>query len=135
MARSRLVLIPLLFLIGQPTATSEEPSRDEEKDLERLAAKFKFFATIDFIYDWGPDLGWWTSKEVYTDYRQILDELTVPKRDEKQVIDLLKHHDPRVRTLSMAVLFAREDPKLLPHIAELVNDEAETFKIPVRSGG
>jgi len=134
MARGALLLVPWFFLFAHLTTKAEEPSHDNKKDLERLAAKFKFFASIDFIYDRGPDLGWWTPKEVYTDYRQILDELTVPKRDEKQVIDLLKHRDPRVRTLAMAVLFAKEDPKLLPHLARLLSDEAESFKISVPSG-
>jgi len=50
MARGRLVLIIGLFLVAHSTARAEEPSHDNKKDLERLAVKFKFFATIEFIF-------------------------------------------------------------------------------------
>src|SRR5687768_11714532 len=43
----------------------------------------------------------------------------------ESVVPLLAHADGRVRTLAMLVLFDREDPKLLPHIAALTGDKAQ----------
>jgi len=40
---------------------------------------------------------------------------------------LLRHSDPRVRTLALAAIFEREDGRDLPLIATLANDDAQTF--------
>jgi hypothetical protein len=39
---------------------------------------------------------------------------------------LLKHKDSKVRTLALAALYQREDPKLLPHLAALAADNDKT---------
>jgi hypothetical protein len=40
---------------------------------------------------------------------------------------LLKHPDPKVRTLALGAIFQREDGRDLPLIASLINDSALTF--------
>jgi hypothetical protein len=41
---------------------------------------------------------------------------------------LTRHSDPRVRSLAIASLFAKADPKLLPLIFKLVDDRGPTFR-------
>jgi len=47
-----------------------------------------------------------------------------------EVLVLLAHDDPRVRTLALVELFDREDPRLLPHLVGLVDDEGCAFPQP-----
>jgi len=42
-------------------------------------------------------------------------------------LPLLKHNDPKVRTLALVALYNLEDPKVLPEIFPLVKDQAVTF--------
>jgi hypothetical protein len=41
--------------------------------------------------------------------------------------ELLKHKDPNVRTLALAALFQRQDPKLFPHFAAMTRDDGRTM--------
>jgi hypothetical protein len=47
--------------------------------------------------------------------------------DPGMLVTLLRHSDPKVRTLAMAALFDREERRYLPDIASLANDTSITF--------
>ncbi len=49
---------------------------------------------------------------------------------EDQLRQLLKHPNPKVRTLALAALFQKDDPHVLPDIMSLANDSAKTFQTP-----
>src|SRR5262249_2608479 len=66
-------------------------------------------------------------------YLQQVARLTERKYEVKDLVALLEHGNPRVRTLAAAALSARGDPKLLPHLVALANDRAETFPEPAPS--
>jgi len=48
-----------------------------------------------------------------------------------EVSGLLRHQDPKVRTLAMAWLFANDGQAALPRLVEFVNDPAQTFPTPL----
>jgi hypothetical protein len=121
-----IALICLFIPLAAPAAPKPDPNA--RKDLERLAAQLKFFSAGDFLYDrvalhHYPDA-------VAQEYQQQIGELTATQWEVEALVKLLKHHDPRVRTLALAALFARDDPRILPHFVPLVDDKAMTFSKP-----
>jgi hypothetical protein len=121
-----IVLISLFTTLTATAAPAPEPNA--RKDLERLAGRLKFFSLGDFLYDRislhrFPD-------EVAQQYQKLIDELTSTSYEVDALVKLLKHDDPKVRTLALAALFTRDDPRLLPHMAPLVDDKAATFSRP-----
>src|SRR5262249_15583566 len=52
--------------------------------------------------------------------------LSAGKDEVTDLVGLLKHTDPKGRTLALAALFDRQDPTLLPHLAALVGDREKT---------
>lgn len=92
---------------------------------ESLAGKLKFFLTCEFVYNMD-DFRWIPENEAQQ-YKQLLAELRAIEAEMPILVDILNHKDPKVRTLALAALYDREDPKALPHIASLMYDCAETF--------
>lgn len=123
-----VVLISLLTTLAAQAAPAPEP--DARNDLERLAAKLKFFSTGDFLYG-RVDLHHFPD-EVGQQYQKLIGELTSTNYEVEALVKLLKHDDPKVRTLALAALFTRDDPKLLPHLVPLADDKAVTFSSPQR---
>src|SRR5262249_33805416 len=52
--------------------------------------------------------------------------ISTGKEEVTDLVSLLKHQEPKVRTLALGALYLREDPRVLPHIAELVADKEST---------
>jgi hypothetical protein len=129
MAKSCAGSIALICLCATlATQAAPAPERNARKDLERLAGRLPFFCTGDFLYDRFnlirfPD-------EAARQYKLAIAELTSVRWGVEDLVKLLKHNDPKVRTLALAALFAREDPRLLPQLVPLVDDQAETFSTP-----
>jgi len=128
MVRSISFPMILSVLFAGLAAGAPAPKPDARKDLERLAEKLQFFSAGDFVYD-RTDLRHFPEKEAKK-YRQAMRELTETRYEVAALVALLKHENPKVRTLAMAALFAREDPKLLPHFVSLATDKAATFPAP-----
>jgi hypothetical protein len=63
-------------------------------------------------------------------YRRGIGDLIAMKASEADLLPLLKHHDPKVRTLVMARLMMNDDANALPEIAALAHDPAPTFPNP-----
>jgi hypothetical protein len=122
-------MVTLIALCTSLVATAAPvPVPDARKDLERLADRLKFFNTGDFLFD-RPGLHQ-IPDDVAQQYQTLIRELTSSKFVVEALVKLLKHDNPKVRTLAMAALFAREDPRLLPHLVSLVDDKAVTFSRP-----
>jgi len=123
------VLLGLLLLLGSQTpAFAEEATAAAE--LEALAKEFRFFRTWDFLYNRTAvrDL---PPKEAER-YNRLVARLRAVDASVDELVGLLGHKEAKVRTLAIAVLFAKEDPSVLPHIADIANDSAQTFAMPVR---
>ena len=58
---------------------------------------------------------------------RLAKELRALSGDRAALAALLKHADPKIRTLALSAIFQREDGRDLPLIATLINDSAETF--------
>jgi uncharacterized protein (TIGR03067 family) len=99
------------------------------KRFESLAKELEVFQTQEFAAGragmgglaerFGP-------KKLTDSWFKAQSALTAHTDDVAELIPLLKHGDPKVRTLALAALFERQDPKLLPHIASLLGDNAKT---------
>jgi hypothetical protein len=117
----------VLGLAGGPQRSGAEPP-DARAELEDFADKLKVFPPEGVAAN-QPDTRDLSGDQAEP-YRKFLARIAGRKYEVQTLVDLLQHKNPRVRTLALAALFAREDPKLLPHIASLVNDKAETFPTP-----
>jgi hypothetical protein len=97
---------------------------DARGDLEAAAGKLKFITLwAEFYLNATPER--WV-----IEYHDILRKQIEQKHDIKDLVELTKHKDPRVRTLAAYLLFVRHDPMQLPHLAPLVKDSAVTFPRP-----
>jgi len=112
----RLALILLTAGVAMPSALPPAAQ------LESLASRFPYFCPQNFFLD---QPGCWGHREA--EYRKLLAELSSLDAPEPALVELLHHADPKVRTLAIAVLFAREDPSVLPHIAAKAGDSSLTF--------
>ncbi len=139
--RSMRVFIPVVFsaLWLLPTAAAEA-----REDFENAAKELPFFALDDFFYD--RELMARVRPAEADKYNEIVARLIhgeVPVSAEgisllgasrpssAEVSGLLRHEDPKVRTLAMAWLFANDGQAALPRLAGLVNDSAPTFGTPL----
>jgi hypothetical protein len=125
-----IALCGLLFSSG--VHLSANPPQDTKADVEKIADKLKFFVTPDFLFDRHESHFYLLSypPDMVKEYHDLIRPLADSKTPVDAWIGLLKHPDARVRTLALAALFAREDPKLLPHLASLLEDKAATFAKP-----
>src|SRR5262245_61983819 len=119
---SSLLLIASLLGIGQ------EPSSAASR-FEAMAKNLEFFPTGEFA--------WRRAHQSDYELRHVPDlsmkvwlkthaTLTTNKDDPADLIRLLDHQDPKVRTLAMAALFERLNPKYLPQFAAMIPDKQAT---------
>jgi hypothetical protein len=119
---------PIAIAAALFSASAQEQSTQEH--FERLAGTLKFFPTTEFAYGR-------SSKGRLSDLRSlpdkwadpwyaVLKELSSDQRPAADLQKLLKHSDPNVRLLALAALFQRQDPKFLPNIAAMLQDEGQT---------
>lgn len=94
--------------------------------LETLASRVVAFDVNGFLSGHSPSASapvrrWEDSKN------DALFDRIVKRADVNELRALLKHPDPKVRTLVLAAMFSKEDPRLLPEIQVMTADTAETF--------
>jgi len=94
-------------------------------DFKRAASEIRYFGPGDFLFGF---------REVRRQPRENADSVQrfAAMLANKQfpvatLIGLLSDSSPRVRTLAIAALFSKGDPKLLPHLLPLVDDGADSF--------
>ena len=96
---------------------------------ERVARELVVFGPGQFIHGFLPD-----SYLPRTDQalgREFAEFLGQGSRTADDFRPLLRHPDPKVRTLALVALYDLEDPKVLSDIFPLVNDGASTFRAAV----
>lgn len=134
-------VLPTLVLSLLLIATAI-PSYSDEKSLVKVATmpetRFAFRKLA-------PQIHWFITDDLFFDrfrnsnvmggfYKpddlKVLSQVDFTHYPTGNLINLLKDRDARVRTLAMAALFSKEDPSVLPNVAALVNDQAETYPEP-----
>jgi RNA polymerase sigma factor (sigma-70 family) len=93
---------------------------------EDLAIDLKMFPTNDFAHGRAQQIDRLIPKKLTDAWQQIYTALATRKDGVEDVIALLKHNDPKVRTLALAALFDRQDPRLLPQLAAMTADTDRT---------
>ncbi|SPF49019.1 hypothetical protein SBA4_400021 [Candidatus Sulfopaludibacter sp. SbA4] len=101
-------------LFGQPRSASVESIR---RSLAAVADALPTFETWDLIYNRSSFLP------------HSLQGLIEANYDADRLTDALADERPRIRTLALALLFSKEDPKLLEHIARHLGDTAASFPV------
>jgi hypothetical protein len=130
MTRICVGLLALISLFATSALkAAPAPAPNARIELEYMAGRLTFFDVGNFLFDRMnvhrfPDA-------VAQEYQKLIGDLTTTNYDVAALVKLLKHDNPRVRTLAMAALFARDDPRLLPYLVPLVDDKAETFSTPM----
>jgi RNA polymerase sigma factor (sigma-70 family) len=118
-------VLPSRDRVPDPKTTAETTKRFED-----LAGKLAMFPTGDFVYGRADrtdlELGRFVPKKWSEPWLEVYAALSTGRDNVDDLVGLLKHKDPRVRTLALAALFDRQGPKLLPHLAALVGDKEKT---------
>jgi hypothetical protein len=133
---SKAVTVVLgLAVLGLAAAAAQSPE-DVKLRFERLAADLQVFQTGEMLYGRG-DLKHerFIPKKVVEPWRKVYAEIA-RDHDIDHVAALLKHNDPKVRTLALGALFESQNPKALPHLAGLVADKEKTVPdVRIRRAG
>jgi len=109
--------------------------------LEQMATNYSHFSLETVIKNrplrlWGvmaePQTGAsgpviWKPNPLVKEQIRLVQELRSVDSDRTALAALLKHPDPKVRTLALGALFQREDGRDLPLLASLIDDPALTF--------
>lgn len=126
----RLPVLRLVCLISAAAGAALAQPSPVAKTFEEFAARIQLFETAEFAFDRSlvhPLCGKPCEPAV-----EFQNYLRVTRPAPARVRPLLKHADPKVRTLAIAALFDREDPQYLPAIHALAGDAAGTFASPPR---
>jgi hypothetical protein len=125
MARRFGALLPLCLMVACGASAQNEKAVTER--LERLAASTSHFATGDIVRNGHFERRW--PEALKKEQEDLAAELKSLGGERDALTALLRHVDPKVRTLAMGALFMREDPRDLPPIAALREDDASTFTL------
>ncbi|MBN1901424.1 HEAT repeat domain-containing protein [Candidatus Sumerlaeota bacterium] len=119
-----LSLFLVLFILPTDSDTMEE----FEKEFTEAASKVKFIMPIDFGVNCF--MNNYATKEERETYDRAMKPLMERDYATSDVIRLLRHESPQVRSLAALTLIKRRNPRLLPYIAELLTDNRFAFRIP-----
>jgi hypothetical protein len=120
----RLVAAIAAFWIGAVSCRAEAP----KEAFEHAAKTLKFLAAADLLHDRFPDR--FNPAEDLAVHNKTVSDLFARNDAAQDLLPLLKHDDPKVRTLAVAALNHLNDPKLLPHLLPLCDDSATTLPHP-----
>jgi WD40 repeat protein len=141
----KLLLGLALILGGGLFATTQAQSADAKDTtrirLEQMATNYSHFSLEAVIRNrplrlWGvmaktqsgdsrPFV--WKPNPLVGEQARLVQELRSVDGDRPALATLLKHPDPKVRTLALGALFQREDGRDLPLMAGLIDDPVLTF--------
>lgn len=110
---------------AQPAAISSKA--DTDSDFRRFAAQLEYFTIGNVLYDrcCTPDRYTGNKSDA-----ELFKQIQSDKYATVNLLGLLKDPDARVRTLAIAALYSKEDPKILPAIVSLAEDKAQTYPEP-----
>lgn len=95
---------------------------------EQAATQLKFLDAGDLLYGRLPDRI--NPREDMEAHNKIISDLFARHDSFDELTPLLKDSDPKVRTLTVAALNSKNDPKLLPLLVPLCDDTAATLPHP-----
>ena len=114
------LIVPFLFSVLLASAQTKE-----EHTLAELAPQMKFVCTSDVV------LGRVTASFAsYPEYEQQMRALASPSLRSENLLPLLHHPDPKIRTLAIIALYDKGDPKMLPAVVALADDHSPTYSRP-----
>ena len=121
----------LIFSLLAASPVSGQGDDRTRRELERMAAAYTHISHTTIVMNRELRLGWFGSggeaERLVADQLRLLAELRALSGDRAGLVALLKHSDPKVRTLAMSALYQREDGRDLALIAPLMVDTAATF--------
>lgn len=121
----------LIFSLLAALPSSGQGDDRTRRELERMAVAYTHISHTTIIMNRELRLAWFGSggeaDRLVADQVRLLGELRSLSRDRASLVELLKHADPKVRTLALGALFQREDGRDLALIAPLMADTAATF--------
>jgi hypothetical protein len=130
-SRQLLVALLLLFVIASPS-----PAGDLMERAERAAAAIPWYDVGDAVYNRDPRRGPDATK-VVAGLKMLEKPVSEPASrllatgwTADEIRPLLKHKNPKVRTLGLVLLYDLERVDVLSDIATLAEDAAETFPAP-----
>lgn len=124
-----------LGLLAGIAATRAAETPTVAQQLEALSTEFYAFNMSSFLHGYNR-LGMGSTEAAtrnttvqieQTKYEAWISKLCSIQTDKETLRPLLKHADPKVRTLAMALLVNLRDPSVLPNVADLLGDDAKTF--------
>jgi hypothetical protein len=112
-----------LIVLSSRLAGQQNSAEGIRARLTAAGEKLVVFETNDWLYDRWPS--WIVGRDgPYEGYRATLEPLQLANFPAANLVTLLADPNPKVRMLAMALLFAKDEPKLLPHLLPLVGDTA-----------
>lgn len=122
----KATLLLLLVFAGTPAVenTHEQELVAIARDLPHLCAGRAL------VGDWSGCDGFRQHPAVATPHDRAGAKLNAMKIGADELRRSLQHSDPKVRTLALIRLMSMGDPKVLPDVAALLTDEAQTFPHP-----
>jgi hypothetical protein len=117
----------IIYLTAAALVAFSPQPEDTKTRFEAIAKQIKIFPTGEFLYGRGNQLDRRVSKAWTEPWYGVLHEISSTKHKMPDLVALLNNEDPKVRTLALAALFQREDAKLLPQIAALMEDKEKTL--------
>ena len=140
MMKTKIILCLALALSGlQPNCFGTTDMTQTR--LEQMATNYSYFSLETVIKNrplrlWGVmtetqsgakgPVGW-KPNPLVEEQTRLVQELRSLDGDRPALATLLKHSDPKVRTLALGALFQREDGRDLPLLAGLIDDPAISF--------
>jgi len=122
--------LPALFIVAliNTAVFVESPDFDQTRvDYESMAKMMPYLALECVLFDREEHIFEVADLNKKKEHFEVLRQTTDQKYSIEALLRLLKHGDPKVRTLAAVALFDREDPSVLPALVELCDDDALTF--------
>lgn len=120
-----LVVLSCCLIGCSRPALAEQTPGDMTARITDTANRITHFATWAVVTN-TPVQSWDIPRGLSAEQDLLLADLRVFSSRPDLLRLLLKHQNPKVRTVALAALFIREDPQDLPFIAALMSDDAAT---------
>jgi len=126
-----LKLMSAICSLAALLACGQDISQTQGK-LEQMAQTYSHFSLTTVIQNrrlriWLINVPRDKTDQLVAKQDQMVKELRALSTNREVLASLLKHSDPKVRTLALGAIFQREDGRDLPLIVSLADDVAETF--------
>jgi len=123
-----LAILPLLLaslVIG--CQKQQATASKQQTEFERMAGEMPYLDIVAVLYDRREGSFYAPGKQNNDKHYEILQNIGSGKYPKDELLKLLSHQDPKVRTLAVIALFDLEDPVVLPDLVKLTDDNAPTF--------